>query len=73
MNTVFYMLRSEFEADDSYTGSQVMSVILKTIKVWAMFYTGVNRKSVDTQSTFWVKIHQIDPVASVSLLRKGSI
>lgn len=51
MNTVFYMLRSEFEADDSYTGSQVMSVILKTIKVWAMFYTGVNRKSVDTQST----------------------
>ena len=38
-----------------------------------MFYTGVNRKSVDTQQPFELKIHQIDPVASVSLLRKGSI
>ncbi|PFX25950.1 FK506-binding protein 15 [Stylophora pistillata] len=32
MNTLFYMLRSEFEANDSYTGSEVMAVILKTIK-----------------------------------------
>ncbi|KAJ7334499.1 FK506-binding protein 15 [Desmophyllum pertusum] len=32
MNTVFYMLRSEFEADDTYTGSDIMAVILKTIK-----------------------------------------
>ena len=33
MNTVFYMLRNEFEADESYTGSDIMAVILKTIKV----------------------------------------
>ena len=33
MNTVFYMLRNEFEADESYTGSDIMTVILKTIKV----------------------------------------
>ena len=33
MNTVFYMLRNEFEADDSYTGSEIMKVVLQTIKV----------------------------------------
>ena len=40
MNTVFYMLRNEFEADESYTGSDIMAVILKTIKVhcFVLFY-----------------------------------
>ena len=33
MNTVYYMLRNEFEADDTYTGSDIMKVVLKTIKV----------------------------------------
>ena len=33
MNTVFYMLRNEFEADESYSGADIMSVVLKTIKV----------------------------------------
>ena len=33
MNNVYYMLRNEFEADDTYTGSDIMKVVLKTIKV----------------------------------------
>ncbi|XP_068729870.1 FK506-binding protein 15-like [Montipora capricornis] len=32
MNTVFYMLRNEFEAGESYTGADIMNVVLKTIK-----------------------------------------
>ena len=33
MNNVYYMLRNEFEANDTYTGSDIMKVVLKTIKV----------------------------------------
>ncbi|XP_066020866.1 FK506-binding protein 15-like isoform X2 [Pocillopora verrucosa] len=50
MNTVFYMLRSEFEADDSYTGSQVMSVILKTIKEVTMkLVSGKSSKTEESE------------------------
>lgn len=37
MNNVFYMLRNEFETDESYTGSDIMAVVLKTIKVRCCF------------------------------------
>ena len=33
MNNVFYMLQSEFEADESYNGANIRAVVLKTIKV----------------------------------------
>ena len=33
MNNVFYMLRNEFEADESYNGANIRAVVLKTIKV----------------------------------------
>ena len=33
MNNVFYMLRNEFEADESYNGADIRAVVLKTIKV----------------------------------------
>ncbi|XP_015779656.1 PREDICTED: chromo domain-containing protein cec-1-like, partial [Acropora digitifera] len=32
MNNVFYMLRNEFEADESYNGADIRAVVLKTIK-----------------------------------------
>ena len=33
MNNMFYMLKSEFEASSSYSGSEIMAVILRVIKV----------------------------------------
>ena len=33
MNSVYQSLREEFDADESYTGAEVMSVVLAAIKV----------------------------------------
>ena len=33
MNNVFHMLKSEFGAEESYTGRDIMAAVLKTIKV----------------------------------------
>ena len=33
MNTVYKDLRDQFEADESYTGSEVLAAILNAIKV----------------------------------------
>ena len=37
MNSVYQSLREEFDADESYTGAEVMSVVLAAIK--AVSYT----------------------------------
>lgn len=33
MNTVYRQIRGEFETEESYTGSEILTVILNTIKV----------------------------------------
>ena len=58
MNTVYYMLRNEFEADDTYTGSDIMKVVLKTIKVRTNLHTSriLNEQFNKLTSVFYASV-----------------
>lgn len=45
MNTVYKDLRDEFEADESYSGSEILSAILNAIKVCILNFVFQRKKN----------------------------